>query len=168
MDEHHFYMSGDSIAARTIGLPALRSYAKGKQTHETEQLSPEVNALTASFFLQHPWDAIRFEFRCMWEMVKGVGYGWTNELTLSQPMATIEAVLQLICNVLMYLGAFLALMRLRSWTFAESASVVIILVILLVSAAAWADGRYRMVIDPFFILLTLFVLRQQDRSSLAG
>lgn len=163
MDEHACYMAGDSVAALTVGLPSLRHYPDGKQTHETEELAAGMGGITLTFFLQHPWDAIRFEFWCLVEMFKGVGHGWTKELTHSRGVAAAEAVVQLVCNGLMYLGALLACVRWREWKGTEQITFWAIAVTLMVSAAAWADGRYRMVVDPLLLMLTMFTLRRQDK-----
>ncbi|MFM2376649.1 MAG: hypothetical protein RLZZ165_1746 [Bacteroidota bacterium] len=168
MDERHWYMAGDSIAALETGLPGLRSYPVTRQTHETELLHSDASWLTVSFFLSHPWDALRFEIRCIWEMLKGVGYGWARELTLFPAAAIGSAILQLICNLLMYIGALLGMRRWREWGVAETSAFFAILLLLLVSAAVWADGRYRMVVDPFLLVLTMSVLRRQERSASGG
>ncbi|MEY3442780.1 MAG: hypothetical protein RLZZ519_1061 [Bacteroidota bacterium] len=163
MNEHQFYMAGDSIAGGTIPLVQLRTYAIGKQTHETEILSQGMTSLTLKFFLAHPWDAIRFEFWAFWQMFKGLGYGWAVALTHSKLAASVAAFVQLICNVLVLLGAFLALMRRKEWGGAERLVTGAILLMILVSSAAWADGRYRMVVDPLILILAMFTLRRQER-----
>jgi 4-amino-4-deoxy-L-arabinose transferase-like glycosyltransferase len=163
MHEHEFYMAGDSIAAESMGLTDLRHYPEGKQTHETEQLAGGMGGMTFQFFLRHPWDAIRFEAWAGWQMFKGVGYGWARELTLCKPVAVLAAGLQLLCNLLMFLGALLAVVRWREWTGAEGLVFGSIFLVLIISAAAWADGRYRMVIDPLILLLAMFPLRRQEK-----
>ena len=40
---------------------------------------------------------------------------------------------------------------------------VLLIVMLLVSSAVWADGRYRMVMDPLILVLAMFTLRRQER-----
>jgi 4-amino-4-deoxy-L-arabinose transferase-like glycosyltransferase len=163
MNEHQFYMAGDSVAALEMGLQHIRQYPEGKQTHETEQLAGGMGWLTLGFFLKHPWDAFRFELRCFWEMFTGVGYGWGRELILSKPVAMGFAGLQLLCNVFMYLGALLAMVRWREWTGPQKFTLWAIAVVLLVSAAGWADGRYRMVVDPLLMVLAMFTLRRQEK-----
>lgn len=162
MDEHQLYMAGDSVAAQQVGLQALRVYPAGKQTHETEMLAPGMGRLTYSFYWRHPWDAVRFQLRNLWEMAKGLGYGWALELTQSKPAAVTMAAMQGILNLLVYLGLFLALWRIRSWRAAEWITFGAVAVVLAVSAAGWADGRYRMVMDPLILLFVLFIIWRQD------
>ena len=165
MDEHQLYMAGDSVAALQMGLKALRSYPAGKETHETEMLAPGMGRLTYSFYWEHPWDALRFQVRNLWEMAKGLGYGWGLELTQTKPAAMVMAGLQCVFNLLMYLGLLLALWRIRAWRAGEWIAFGAVVAVLAVSAAGWADGRYRMVIDPLILLFLLFILwRQDDRS----
>lgn len=165
MNENEFYMAGDSIAALEMGLLNLRHYPAGKQTHETEQLADGVGRLTIGFFWAHPWDALRFEVRCCWEMLKGVGYGWAKALTHSKTTAGLAAGLQLLCNVMMFLGTFLAVVRWREWSGEQKFTFWAIVVVFMVSAAGWADGRYRMVIDPLLLMMALFILRRQEVAS---
>lgn len=165
MDEQAYYMAGDSVAAMRMGLAAIRQYPAGTQTHETEQLADGMGQLTYSFYWQHPWDALCFQARNIWEMAKGLGYGWALELTQSGPAALAMAGVQGIWNLLMYLGLLLALWRIREWGHPEWLAFGVVAVVLLVSAAAWADGRYRMVVDPFILLSVLFILRRQERLS---
>jgi hypothetical protein len=166
--EHQFYMAGDSVAALELGLPNIRHYPEGKQTHETEQLASGMGRLTLSFFLRHPLDAFLFELRSFGEMFMGIGYGWARELTLSKSAAAVSAGLQLLCNVFMYLGVLLAIVRRREWTGAEKIAFWTVVVVLSVSAAAWADGRYRMVIDPLLLMLVMFILRREEKIRAAG
>lgn len=163
LHEHSFYMAGDSVAAQNMPLTDLRSYPQGKQTHETEMLSPGMTGLTVDFFLKHPWDAFRFEVWTIWQMFKGLGYGWAMELTHSAGMAMLAAGLQLICNALILTGMVLAVIRRREWAGAEGLVFGALIVMLLVSSAVWADGRYRMVMDPLILVLALFTLRRQER-----
>lgn len=158
VQEHVLYMAGDSIAATQIGLRALRSYPKGKETHETELLAKGMAGFAIKQFASHPLDALRFQFLSVLEMLKGIGYGWAKLLTKSSVIASISATIQAILNFFMYLGMLAALFRLKAWRFPEILSIGIIVLVLLVSAAAWADGRYRVVIDPFFLILLSFVL----------
>lgn len=156
--EHALFMAGDSIAAQEIGLGNIRSYPKIKQTHETESFAPGMKGLTFRFFFQHPIDALKFQFLSGLEMFKGVGFGWAKLLTKSKLIATISASLQFVLNLLVFLGFLMAMFRFRRWQLLERLSFGIILLVLLVSAAAWADGRYRVVIDPFFLVFLSFVL----------
>jgi hypothetical protein len=157
-DEDDLYMTGDSVAALTMGLQALRHYPAEKQTHETELLAPGMGGLTMRFFLSHPLDAIGFQASSFWAMFKGVGYGWAKELTHSKIAATVLAGMQLVLNVLSYLGLILAIVRLRQWSSQERIVFATLTILLLVSAAAWADGRYRAVVDPLMVILLIYVV----------
>ncbi len=163
MNEHQYFMAGDSIAGMEIGLRQLRHYPADKQTHETEQLVAGQGKRTLLFFWNHPLDALRFEGMGFWEMFKGLGYGWARALSLSKPAAIMAAGMQLVCNMLVFLGAAMAIVRRREWQGPQVIMLVAIVVVLLVSATAWADGRYRMVIDPLIVLMAMFTLRRQEK-----
>lgn len=165
MHEHQFYMAGDSIASATIPLSQLRTYPIGKQTHETEILAPGMTVMTLKFFLNHPWDAFRFECWTIWQMLKGVGYGWAKDLTHSKVGGAVSAGIQLLCNALIFTGMLLAWIRRREWSGAERIVFWTVVLIVLVSSAVWADGRYRMVADPLLVILAMFTLRRQERIS---
>ena len=153
-DEHGLSMYGDSIAAGKVGLRGLRTYYSNSQTHETELYAEGVGGMTVGYFLAHPVDAVGFELWSLWQMLKGVGYGWALALTQSAAVAIGLAGLQLLLNLGMYIGFVMALVRygrrIPGWLWVCVVSVV---VVLLVSAAAWADGRYRVVIDPLLVCI---------------
>ncbi len=161
-DEHYLYMLGDSIAALEIGLPALRNYPLDKQTHETEQLAAGMSGLTFNYFWHHPLDAILFQLNSIYAMLKGVGYGWATDLTHTRLAAILLAGMQLVLNILNYLGVLAALRRYRQWRAQEWMAFGAMVLILLVSSAAWADGRYRAVVDPLMVLLTVFVIQNYE------
>lgn len=161
VEEHYFYMAGDSIAAQKIGLPAIREYPSGVRTHETETYDPRLKGITLAYFLSHPLDGLRFTARNLGAMLTGVGYGWARGLTHSETGARISAGLQLGLNVLMYLGLLIALRWLRQWRPVHWIALVTVGLTLLISAAGWADGRYRVVIDPLLIIFVAYVLERR-------
>lgn len=165
-DEHALFMLGDSIAALDKGLLELREFPADKQTHETEQLAAGMTGLTLRYFMNHPIDAVLFELQTGWNMAKGVGYGWAKDLTHSAHLARLLAGLQLLLNVFSYVGCFLACVRRRHWRAIERISFWTATILLLVSSAAWADGRYRAVIDPLLVILVIFVGWNYERSQI--
>ncbi len=162
-DEQHLYMLGDSIAALEVGLGNLRTYPANKQTHETEQIASGLSKVTLSFFWSHPWDAFLFQVRCFLQMFKGVGYGWARDLTHSSVAAFCFAGLQLGLNILSYLGLVIAVWRRKQWRIQERLAFWTTCILLVVSATAWADGRYRVVVDPMLVLLMVFVVWNYER-----
>ena len=163
--EHHLYMAGDSIVAMATGLENLRNYYSEKGNHETELYHPVVKKVTFGWFFKHPGEAIQFQFRALGQMLGGVGFGWANKVLGNRYAAWGSAGIQLLFNLMMYAGLLLALLpvhRLKRGDKQVSAQtrpalfwVALLLITggLLVSAAAWADGRYRMILDPLFMVL---------------
>ena len=174
--EHRLYMAGDSIVAREIGLENLRWYYGEKENHETELYHKRVKGMTFGYFFQHPGAATVFQVRAIGQMLGGVGFGWANKVLGNETGAYGLAGGQLLFNLLMYIGVLLAMWRVmlrvvKGWqqrrgdnerenkhtgaiqgSFLDLVAIVVILGVLLVSAAAWADGRYRMVVDPLMML----------------
>lgn len=163
VDEHHFYMAGDSLAALEIGLPAIRTYYGQNQTHETEVYHPAVTGMTFRFFLKHPIDAISFQTKNVGAMLSGVGYGWSKALTHSYTASRISAGLQLIFNLIMFAGLLASIWWIRRWRPLHWITGVGIGLVLLASAAGWADGRYRVVIDPLFVIFVADSLERRLR-----
>jgi 4-amino-4-deoxy-L-arabinose transferase-like glycosyltransferase len=156
--EHELYMAGDSIVGSEWGLAAIRDYPAGKETHETERLHAGMVQQTLAFYWAHPGQAMVFQAKCLGQMFTGVGYGWAKEITHSRFVALVAAGIQVLCNCLMYLGLLLAVYRRRNWRVSERLAFWSITVILVVSSAAWSDGRYRAVVDPLMCMLLAFVL----------
>lgn len=149
--EHRLYMAGDSIVSMEIGLGNLRHYYTTKANHETELYHPKVSAITFSYYAKHPVEAIVFQGRAVGQMLTGVGYGWAGKVLGNEHWAMGAAGVQLIFNLLMYLGVLVAVVRIRKGNALVWVSLIVIGGVLIVSAAAWADGRYRMVVDPLMM-----------------
>lgn len=156
IDELTLYRYGDSLASAETGLPALRTYYAPHQAHETELYPPAVRGITWAYFLAHPADALLFTLRNLTEMFKGVGHGWALALTRMPKVAALLAGWQGLMNAAMFICVLFGLRVWRQipawWWACGIASAAV----LLISAAAWADGRYRVVIDPLLLLMGMW------------
>lgn len=150
-EEHYLYMQGDSIASQTIGLQSVREYYSVKQGHEWELHPREVGGITVSYFLDHPLDAVWFQMRNLWKMAKGMGYGWAYQITGSKPVAYLTAAWQLIYSLLVAFGLFRALYFIRRWNSVQWYLMGSVFLMTLVSAAVWADGRYRIPMEYLLV-----------------
>ena len=159
-DEGILFRLGDSLAVQQDGLQGYREYYSQKQTHETELYRKGGTGITIRYFLSHPWEAIQFQGRSLIAMLKGVGFGWSRQVTGSQPAAYMLAGLQLLANLLMYAGLLWGLWKWRKWPSGLWMIALGVALLLLVSNAAWADGRYRMVIDPLFLIIGAGTIRR--------
>ena len=160
LDEHELYMAGDSLAATEIGLANLREYYSEKQTHETELYHAKVSGLTFRYYFAHPLDAILFQTRNLGAMLSGLGLGWAQKISHSPTLAYLSAGCQGILTLIMYLALILAFFDLRIWRAWHWIPFVTITLTLLISAAAWADGRYRVVIDPLLLFFVAHVIEE--------
>lgn len=149
--ETELFRLGDSLGMKD--LHGHREYYSEKQGHETELYRPGGGAMTIQYFLDHPIDGIAFQGKSFLNMLKGVGFGWSNQVTGNSAVAYILSGLQLLLNLVMYIGCLLALWRIRKWPPRFWIILGVVALLFLVSNAAWADGRYRMVIDPFLVMV---------------
>lgn len=156
LDELSLYRYGDSLASAETGLPGLRTYYAPHQAHETELYPAAVRGITWRYWLAHPIDGLLFTMRNLTEMFKGVGHGWALALTRVPKVAAALAGWQGLMNAAMFM---LALFGLRLWRQLPAwwwTCAVTVAAVLLASAAAWADGRYRVVIDPLLLAMALW------------
>lgn len=144
---------GDSLAVQGKGLQGYREYYSEKQSHETELYRGGATGTTIAYYLKHPLDGIAFQAKSFFAMLKGVGFGWSQQVTGSRPAAYVLSGIQAILNLMMFLGCLWALWRMRKWPRHLWLVVVGAGLLLLISNAAWADGRYRMVIDPLLVVM---------------
>ncbi|MEM7038440.1 MAG: hypothetical protein AAF570_15760 [Bacteroidota bacterium] len=156
--EHELYMAGDSLAATDLGLKDLRQYYSAKQNHETELYAPGVGGVTVGYFLKYPASGIAFQAKSVWAMLTGVGYGWAGFVTESKGMAIATAGIQVHFNALMFFGFLIAIWRFRRWKGWMWVLAGAIALLFVMSAAAWADGRYRVVIDPLLLMGLMWLL----------
>ncbi len=155
--ETQLFRLGDSLAVQQDGLQNYRSYYSEKQSHETELYRSGAASITIGYFLNHPVDGILFQGQSLLAMLKGVGFGWSRQITGSTNAAYLLSGLQALANLAMYIGMLLALLRIRRWPAHFWFIFLSVVTILLVSNAAWADGRYRMVVDPLIIIASGFL-----------
>lgn len=152
MEEHHWFMAGDSVAAQTTGLEGLKSYYGAGQSHETEVYHAGTG-LAIGHFIKHPVEAVTFQAKALWGMLRGVGYGWAKKTLGSNTAAGLSAVWQALCNLLLFGGTLLALFRLRRLPTGARTLTVAMVLMYLASMAVWADGRYRVPIDLIHLVL---------------
>jgi hypothetical protein len=154
LDEHNLYMFGDSVLALKIGLAEIRTYPLEQQTHETERLNSIVGESTTEFWLQHPWKAIEFTCSRIGAMMVGVGKGWAQKVSGNVFIGWVSALVQGLFLVVLAVGCCVKIRFWRSWTSMDILLVLLVTTGLLVSAAAWSDGRYRMVLDPLLLVFS--------------
>lgn len=122
------------------------------KTQETATLVPEVRELPLKIFITNPYETFVFHVQSLKQMAYGVGYHTALKISESTLVAYCSAALQFLFNIAMYIG-------LASYFFYLPKSVLnnlvfsVALVLLLAHCAIWADGRYRMLADPFMLLL---------------
>jgi hypothetical protein len=146
-------MAGDSVAALELGLPNLKSYHGLQHNHETELYHPQTTSLTVKHFLQNPVLGTGFQFRAIGQQLLGTGRGWAGKVLGNPFMGNLLGGIQLIFNLLMLFGLMYAVYRIRDRIPLTTFVFGISFLVLLFSAAAWADGRYRMIVDPLWMLV---------------
>lgn len=157
--ETGLFRLGDSLAIQEKGLQGYRAYYSDKQSHETELYRGGATGTTITYYLSHPLDGIAFQAKSFFAMLKGVGFGWSHQVTGSRTAAYIMSGIQACLNLVMFLGCLWALWRMRKWPKHLWLLVASAGLLLLISNAAWADGRYRMVVDPLLVVMTGVMIR---------
>lgn len=151
------FATGDSLAAAEYGLGNIKSWPKGREMQETESLNFGATGKTVKRFLNSPGEAIIFQAKSTFQMLKGVGLGWADKV-VGRPGAYLLAGLQGLMNFLMFGSVTFALIKIRSWKPPLWWAISIIMMIFLLSAAVWSDGRYRVPADAFMMVFVAFAL----------
>ncbi len=157
-NETAWYLAGDSILADNSGFQSYRIYPEGKQTHESVVFAESGMMESIVYAWDHPGNAVSFLGRSFWNMAKGAAYGWSFSQTGNRPFSMILAGLQIACNIFMISGFFIFLFRIGKQDFFSRTCSGVVLSILVVSAVVWADGRYRMILDPVLLVITAYSL----------
>lgn len=170
-NEATLFQMGDSLAMGEKGLQGYRTYYTEKQSHETELYRGGVFGTTLSYYMRHPISGLIFQVKSWGNMARGVGYGWSLQLTKSPGLSFGLALLQGLLNLAMFFGVVFAVWKWRRRPGGMGWIAIAVVLILLVSGAAWADGRYRMVLDPLLVImggvgLETFLRKQSAASSL--
>lgn len=154
-DDHTLFMLADSLVARETGLAGIRTYYAVEQRHETEMLSPAAVRVAQRYILSHPLDFAMFTARSLGQMFTGVCYGWSHQVTGHRGIALFLAAISACLSVFIYLSVLASLFRWRRWQALQWFAFVSLALMLLISAAAWADGRYRFPCDALALIVAL-------------
>lgn len=167
LEDHSFFMNGDSVAAQAVGWASVRTYAGTEQIQETEILPSNSTSIALGYLGQHPAQTAKLVGKSLFQMLKGVGYGWTQQVTQSKNMGWVIAILQLLFNLVLYLGFAWSFLSIRRWKSLDYFFLLQIIALYALSAAIWADGRYRIPID-FEKMLKIISKTRGDGISLKG
>jgi 4-amino-4-deoxy-L-arabinose transferase-like glycosyltransferase len=161
MDDHHLFMAADSLIASEIGLAHIREYYSTSQSHETELLSREAVAVARHYIFSHPIDFLFFTGKSFYQMFSGVCYGWSLQVTGSKLIAILVAGFSAIVTLLIYFSLLASLVQWRRWNAIQFFALASLCVMLFLSAAAWADGRYRFPCDVLALIAAIPVLAKE-------
>lgn len=164
-NETTWYMVGDSVLASKVGMNQLRLYPKEKQTHETLVNGVSGFQPAIQHALNDPGDATTFMVRSWWSMGSGVCFGWSNKVIGSKPIAFMIAGFQAILNLLLVGFFAMFLLRIRRSGFFERFCIVLAFGFLIATTLVWADGRYRMIMDPLILIAGFAAISYQSKAS---
>lgn len=149
----------------------LYTFETSREALESAKLHPTAAAAGKAYVLSHPVQLVELHAVAFWQMAKGVGYRSARLQSGSDGLAKALAGLQFVCNGLMLMALIAGIGLWRSQPEYNTLLLFVIGSFILLHAAIWADGRYRLVADPCFVLLlpNLIVLvnrlagRRRDR-----
>jgi hypothetical protein len=150
---HRLMYRADRLGYATVRGGALYRFRGGKQHLGTAQLHPRARKAGWAVLTAEPLRLLRFHLQSYWQMAKGIAYGTAQRVLQHRKLAYAAAALQGLCNLVMAGGLLLWLWRLRRASWLSWAALGLAALYTLLHAAAWADGRYRMIADPLFCLM---------------
>ena len=141
------------FAAEVHPSVPLYSFVTDREALESAELHPVADAAGKQYMLQHPDRFLQLQGIAIWQMAKGVGYHSAWQQSGSKWVAMLLAGIQLLFNGLMLMALLAGLWQWRGLPQYNTLLLFVIGVFVMLHAAIWADGRYRMIADPCFVLL---------------
>jgi len=132
---------------------------------EFQRLHPDAKAAGRAYLAEHWLRTLQLHAWAVVQQWQGVGYGTWRRQTGAEVVAVGAAIVQAVFNLWLLAGLVRYGWRLgcRRPEYRVPAllhlCVAIALVFMLLHAAAWADGRYRIIADPFMWVVTVWGLR---------
>lgn len=144
-------------AADSLGLEALSDeqplyrYTSPHPRLGTAELHPAAERAGWNWFLEQPGALVQLNLQAFAQMLRGVGYRTYASFGLPQWAAWLLVGLQLGVQVLLLLLFVLSLGRIRYWPGWVWFALLTAVGFLVLHAAIWADGRYRLIADPLLL-----------------
>ena len=156
-DDATLFRLADSVLQLHFPGQALHAYVDSAvRTQETQYFQVPVGRVVWGEILSRPGLAAGLQLRSIGQMLAGVGYGTALYQLHSLAAALALALWQGLLLVALYLGVGLwgwQQLRFRRWPLAYTLLFLATCLFLLAHAAIWADGRYRLICDPFWTVL---------------
>lgn len=143
----------DSIALAN-GYTKFKSYFQNQHTEENEMIDVPLLELWIKECLHHPWDALYFHARTIFQQITGVGYGMAQTIYQNDAWAYFFSAWQCLLTIGIYGYFFYLGWKCPSYLWMMFALGMIGL--LFIHSAAWADGRYRVVTDLWLLTYCLY------------
>jgi 4-amino-4-deoxy-L-arabinose transferase-like glycosyltransferase len=143
----------DSVLAKRLQTTDFKRYTSPDlHVQETEYFTNEVGREAWVYLAEHPLQALQLQALALWQMLSGVGYRTALFETHSEVLSYTLAAWQFLLNLLLYACVLAAIWF--GWRKpAMWALLLLTASFLLAHSAAWADGRYRIICDPFWLIL---------------
>lgn len=156
MEEENYVFEADSILNESDGLQNVFKYNSNYRSQELSAFRINVWKETLPFYLEHPFLAIKLQFNNWIFMLRGVGWGLAKQVSQNKAFTIYSASLQLILNLLMYFSVLFATFRFKKLANAERFILFLIAYLFVFSADGFAEGRFRLIIDPLMSLFFIY------------
>lgn len=143
----------DSIAIAN-GLHNFKSYFQNQLSEENEMINAPLLKLWVQECLRHPWDALIFHVKTIYQQITGVSYGMAQTIYRNDLWSWFFSAWQFLLTLSIY-GYFFYI-GWKNPSFLWAMFAVGMMVLLFIHSAAWADGRYRVVADLWLIAYFIY------------
>lgn len=156
MEEENYVFEADSILNESNGLESVFKYNSNYKSQELSAFRVNVWKETLPFYLEHPFLAIKLQLNNWIFMLRGIGWGLAKQVSQNKTFTIYSASLQLILNLLMYFSVLLATFRFKKLANPERFILLLIAYLFVFSADGFAEGRFRLIIDPLMSLFFVY------------
>jgi hypothetical protein len=155
-DDEIIFSQADSLFYNTYPYVQLKTYVNpGYCTWETALLDDKIYQLTFEYLIYRPIQTISYTIYTMGLTAGGIGFQTALKLTQNQYIAVILAIIQVLILLFVFIGILLASLRIAAiFNYQVQIILFFIIILLLPHTTAMAEGRFRLIIDPFILIIS--------------
>lgn len=157
-DDSVTFLAADSTANTEFPSQNVKSHHHECQTQETELINIPIGKIFVKLAFQNPLAFGVWLMEVSWQQASGLGYEAAFQATHSKLMSGVLSFLQVIVSGIWFLAAVNYVRTFRNQPLLCHFVVGTIFLHGVATAVGWADGRFRIPIEPLLCVLSVFNL----------
>ncbi|MCZ2357386.1 MAG: glycosyltransferase family 39 protein [Bacteroidia bacterium] len=153
-DDAITFVAADSIACKNYPDKTIKTYSATYCTQETEIISIPITTTFIELVFQNPLGFCIWLIEVIFQQLSGLGYETSFQITHNKIISIIFAAMQVVVSGIWLLTIVKYFQTISQQPLISHFILVIIVLHFAATAVGWADGRFRLPIEPLLCVLT--------------